>query len=695
MTTSNTKQIFFGLLTTAAIYFAVQLVCWLSPVIYTWNERIADKILAFKSSLTIVRPDYLETVAIIGLNNTSLQALNNYQPDRAFYAKVIRNLADLGVALQTYDIVFAGHKSAEKDRDLVRSAMNANNAIFGMVFNLDPKHGSIQSDSGERGANAFINQTKWRNVKIDSLPDLYYGIDPIISFDDLARASRGLGYLTLAPDKDGVFRRLPLLIRYEDAVYPSLALKIVCEYLNVSPVNVIVGSDSVTLRSASRPGASESNDIKIPVDPSGSMRINFVGPWGRMKHYNFSDIYFASKDNPDWELWQKEMKGKVVLISDTYTGSTDVGAVPVDNAYPLSGVHANAVHTILAEDFIQDISGHIILLMELLLVAMLFCIYLSQSSFRLCAFALSISVIYFAAAAAALILMNMFIPIAKSLILILFTWGGLFTLKSVQNAYERLKVQNAKEIAERELEIGRKIQADFLPSELPKFKGWQIETYFKPANQVSGDFYDVFELSGGRYHAIVLGDVCDHGVGSALFMAVVRSMVRIFSLQSSSQSPEDLILETVQRTNNYIAENHGDTGMFATMFLGFLDSESGEMYYVNCGHEPPPLVRNGKIKHLLKPSGLPVGAMEDSPYTCHKITFQKEDYLFLYTDGITDGLDSEGNSFSKERLLDCVAANHTSLHSLVKGLEDAFFSHVSGGEVTDDVTFLALKRGIA
>jgi hypothetical protein len=97
--------------------------------------------------------------------------------------------------------------------------------------------------------------------------------------------------------------------------------------------------------------------------------------------------------------------------------------------------------------------------------------------------------IYFGTAAIFLIMFNLIIPIIKPILLVFFIWAGLFTIKSIQNAYDRLRIQKEKEIADRELEIGRKIQSSFLPSELPKLEGWQIETFFKPALKVSGDFY--------------------------------------------------------------------------------------------------------------------------------------------------------------------------------------------------------------
>ena len=697
MTTDNMKQPAIGLVLILCIISLVQLISWLSPAIGLWNEQIADRILAFKTSSESFGPAYSETIAIVDLNNSSLQQLDDYHPGRAYYAKVIRNLDKMGVSLQMFDIVFAGRRNEAADLGLIKNTGAAGDVIFGMVFRLIPGGTSKDTNGIDKDTKTYLTGTAWRKLDTAALPELYRGTEPVISMAELGTASRGMGYLTLTPDKDGVFRRLPLLIRYDQAVYPSFALKAVCEYLKVPPSNVAIEKDSIRLVGASQPGTQGVRDFEIPVDRSGSMRIHFVGPWGSMKHYNFSDIYFASEDQDDWPLWQEEMKGKIVLISNTYTGSTDVGAVPVDSAYPLSGVHANVVHTILSQDFIRDIKGYQALLLELLLAALLFVFFQKYPSIKFSSLAFLMGAIYFTAAVTSLVIFNVLLPVAKPLLLLFITWSGLFSLKSIQNAYERMRIQKAKEIAERELEIGRKIQADFLPSERPAIPGWQIETHFMPAYQVSGDFYDVFELSGGRYHTIVMGDVCDHGVGSALFMAVLRSMVRIFSLQSSSttepSSPEELIIETVNRTNNYIAQNHGDTGMFATMFIGFLDPESGELFYVNCGHEPPPVIRNGEIKQFLKATGMPVGALEDSPYTCNTISMQKGDYIFLYTDGIIDALDREGKDFSKNRLLEIVSCSQDGLKNMLNQLQKSFSEHVSDGRVTDDVTFMVVKNG--
>ncbi|MBW2517763.1 MAG: HAMP domain-containing protein, partial [Deltaproteobacteria bacterium] len=149
-----------------------------------------------------------------------------------------------------------------------------------------------------------------------------------------------------------------------------------------------------------------------------------------------------------------------------------------------------------------------------------------------------------------------------------------------------------------ELEKGREIQREFLPSQIPELPNWEIATCFYPAGQVSGDFYDVFMLPDGNV-GLVIADVCDKGVGSALYMALFRSLIRVFAEQAIHCSEPDLVqiqstsdssntawpaahdpmarLEAVSSTNNYIAHMHGRECMFATLFFGVLNPTSGTL----------------------------------------------------------------------------------------------------------------------
>ncbi|MDE3089520.1 MAG: response regulator, partial [Chloroflexota bacterium] len=149
---------------------------------------------------------------------------------------------------------------------------------------------------------------------------------------------------------------------------------------------------------------------------------------------------------------------------------------------------------------------------------------------------------------------------------------------------------------ERELEIGREIQFSFLPDALPQPPGWEIAARFLPARQVSGDLYDVFALHGDAQIGLVIADVCDKGVGAALYMALFRSLLRVTSnldyfadrhRPSAPSNPAANLKNAVALTNNYIARTHEQASMFATLFFGILDPATGALIYINGGHQPP------------------------------------------------------------------------------------------------------------
>src|SRR5262249_22798559 len=160
-----------------------------------------------------------------------------------------------------------------------------------------------------------------------------------------------------------------------------------------------------------------------------------------------------------------------------------------------------------------------------------------------------------------------------------------------------------------ELEIGRQIQRDFLPDSLPQPPGWEIAAAFHPARQVGGDFYDAFSLEDGRV-ALAVADVCDKGVGAALFMALFRSLVRAHAELPGSGTPAGPASRSiVALTNDYIARTHGRSNMFATMLFAILDPRTGDLAWVNGGHEPPIVRRRGGAVERLMPTGPAVGAL--------------------------------------------------------------------------------------
>jgi serine phosphatase RsbU (regulator of sigma subunit) len=260
---------------------------------------------------------------------------------------------------------------------------------------------------------------------------------------------------------------------------------------------------------------------------------------------------------------------------------------------------------------------------------------------------------------------------------------------SLEKKRLRDRERSHAESLERELEIGREIQATFFPEALPRRDGWEIAAAFEPARQCAGDFYDVFDLPGGSI-ALVIADVCDKGVGAALFMALFRTLLRAAAGEPREREAAELLEKTVRLTNDYIAVTHSRANMFATVFFGVLDPRTGSLTFINAGHDPPIVFGAGRPRKELLPTGPAVGLFAESRFSVERAVLEPGECLFAYTDGLTDARGSDG-AFSKERLLGLLESP-TSASSLLESILAALKGHVGDRERFDDVTLLAARR---
>ena len=279
----------------------------------------------------------------------------------------------------------------------------------------------------------------------------------------------------------------------------------------------------------------------------------------------------------------------------------------------------------------------------------------------------------------------------------------------INAALDRRRVQDGQYLR-REMSVARTIQRDFLPESLPDVGGMELEAALRPAKDVSGDFYDCFLLSSGEV-ILVVGDVCDKGVGAALFMALFRSLIRASAdpvgggaiqmiggrhtmvMQAiQSASPADLLTRVAGFTNDYIARLHGRTNMFATVFLASLEPYSGELVYVNAGHEPALVIApDGGIEEL-RPTGPALGMLPDSHFTAVTRNLEKGCSLFAFTDGLVEAHSPTGEVYGAERLREVLRANRSGTASeLVRAVLDALETFGRHSDPHDDVTMLAAR----
>ncbi len=271
----------------------------------------------------------------------------------------------------------------------------------------------------------------------------------------------------------------------------------------------------------------------------------------------------------------------------------------------------------------------------------------------------------------------------------------------------KAEVENYSQALNAELEKAKKIQRDFLPNEIPQVPGWEIETCFHPARQVSGDFYDAFMLPG-NYIGLVIADVCDKGVGSALYMALFRSLMRVFSGQISlggwtaAQSAQEeksalegdlfRMLQAVPLTNDYISLEHGHETMFATLFFGVLNPVTGELSYINGGHEPLFIIGQSGIKETLSAAGPVVGIITGAEFQIQQSQLEPGDILIGYTDGVTEALSPSETLYSKEKLRALLELPASSATELIERIQTDLFLHIDNAPQSDDITMIAVHR---
>jgi sigma-B regulation protein RsbU (phosphoserine phosphatase) len=262
---------------------------------------------------------------------------------------------------------------------------------------------------------------------------------------------------------------------------------------------------------------------------------------------------------------------------------------------------------------------------------------------------------------------------------------------------------------EQELAIGREIQAGFLPEGLPAPEGWHFTARFLPAREVSGDFYDAFELLDGRRIALVVADVCDKGVGAALFMALIRSLLRHTAVyletsargqaghgaEAERRRDEEMLMRAITSTNDYLIRNHMRQAYFATLFFAILDPATGSLVFVNCGHNPPLIRRHNGDVTLLHPTGPALGLLPEATFRPASATLEPGDLFFGYTDGVTEARNVAGALLGEAKMTAIVCTDRSGARETLNCVERGINEHAGVAEQADDITMMAVHRHFA
>jgi serine phosphatase RsbU (regulator of sigma subunit)/pSer/pThr/pTyr-binding forkhead associated (FHA) protein len=249
----------------------------------------------------------------------------------------------------------------------------------------------------------------------------------------------------------------------------------------------------------------------------------------------------------------------------------------------------------------------------------------------------------------------------------------------------RLEAEAAeKKRMERDFSLAREIQQKLVPEEPPEVPGWELLGSNLPSKEVSGDYYDFRLRPDGKLYAVI-ADVCGKGVGPALLMAWLEATFTAWADEGMA------LTDLVTRLSTSLSARTA-SDRFVTAFFGLLDGKTGEVEYVNAGHNPPLLLRRGGQIEMLAPHGMPL-AVFPKPYPSSRTVMEPGDLLFLYTDGVTEATNAAEEEFGMDRLR-AFALRHreAKLEEIEAALIKELETFAENRSFADDRTWVLLRR---
>lgn len=241
-----------------------------------------------------------------------------------------------------------------------------------------------------------------------------------------------------------------------------------------------------------------------------------------------------------------------------------------------------------------------------------------------------------------------------------------------------------------ELQMAGKLQSRILPENPPVIDGWDLASKLIPARETSGDFYDFIPLANEKW-GILIADVTDKGLGAAVFMAMCSALIRTYAARFPTLPA--LALSSVNE--RIFTDMRG--GLFLTAFYGILEPQIGRLRYVNAGHNPPFLLtkHKGKPFDKLSRTGMALGVSENASWQQKIVKFSPGDLLVMYTDGITEAHNPQGELFNESRLLEALRTNQgRSASAIVKAVFEDVNRFTHGAPNQDDMALVTMTRGV-
>ncbi len=250
--------------------------------------------------------------------------------------------------------------------------------------------------------------------------------------------------------------------------------------------------------------------------------------------------------------------------------------------------------------------------------------------------------------------------------------------------YRLVQVEIERGAFLKQMEIAAQIQQGLLPLQLPATPGLDVAAATTPSAQIGGDYYDVIPIEGGRT-LFAIADVAGKGIPAALLMANVQAAL-------NTLAPLDLGLPQIAHRINRLVYDNTASDVFVTMFLCIVEHDTRTVSYVNAGHNPPIVLNNGTVEFLSK-GGVLSGVLPDPPpYECGSIVLTDGSVLVLYTDGVTEARNVDGDEYEPERLVSCIQSlAHLPAFDILRGIQRNLDEFSTTDLPDDDTSLIVIK----
>jgi len=625
-------------------------------------------------------------VVIIDIDEKSLGKFGQFPWTRSIFAKIIEKVSASGPKAIGFDVFFT-----EKDKQSPEEIIKAYDIISSeVIVHLQNIQGpdeifrkqleSSKSVIAVLGSNVSSHGTYVNNARYNRSAKAKFlskGGDPkkftysfphsIGSLEKLEKSAKGLGSISFLDQTDGIIRSLPLLVRFNDKLYPTMGLEMVRVGDNQKNLYVELNEVGIT-RISSRPH-------KISSDPNGII-------WIRYKKSQ-KNQYISASSVFDGEFEDSKFKDKYVLIGSSAQGLFDLVKNPLGVTIPGVEVHANVIENILDQSYlIRNPNTYIFELLFSIVVACVTFFFSQRIKPKY-----SLSIFFGSFIVVVLIGFGIFflrselVDISYPIFMLTITFlAGLYFRFVEENRIALANLQKeAKLLKEREL--AGEVQKSLFP-DISRFENFIYATNV-PARDVSGDYFDVVKVSNSEYF-FTLADVSGKGVKAGMYMAKASS---IFRTLSNLSYPLEKVVFGV---NNELVEAKFK-GMFVTAVLGKFNIDTGDVTFVNAGHESIMVFDRNKNFDFIKSEMPPIGIIKYFTESMVKSkTINLKDKTFVvYTDGVTEGYLKNGEELGAEGVQRIVLA----LNDITpKNLVDSIAKELNWGadKLRDDITCLAL-----